>query len=214
MRRFVIGVVVVGLGVGLTAPAFATGRQIICWTSVSGNAIPFWGANYNGMRFQTLIDQNQIGYAGKINQVEFNNSAARGARFNAYKLILCHCGTTNLSNRFQDNYKGVAVLAANLSSFTVPAYPGWFGLGMTTATFNYNNTDHLLIEIQWLGDNGATISTRTGAVQTGRHRIWQYNNPQAPVGMGDGRTYYTRLSFNSYSGAKPTSLGRVKAIFE
>ncbi len=213
MRRFVIGIVTVGLTLALVAPAFATGKQVICWTRSGGNYIPFWGNSFNGMRFQTLIDKAQINYAGKINQVEFYNYWVRTGTFNAYKLILCHSGTS-LSTTFATNYKGTPVTVATLSSFTIPSPQAWYGLGMTTTTFDYNNSDGLLIEIQWLGDNGQGVPCYTGARGAGNHRIWLYNNPTGPVGTGDTLTYYTRLSFGAFTAVAPTSLGRVKALYE
>jgi hypothetical protein len=166
------------------------------------------------MRFQTLIDKPQINYAGKINQVEWYNYTGRTGTFNNYKLILCHCGSTSLSTTFASNYKGTPVTVANFRSFTIPASAGWFGLGMTTTTFDYNNTDHFLIEVQWLGDNGVSVPVRTGANVGGNHRVWLYNNPTGPVGSADTLTYYTRLSFGAYTPVNPTSLGRVKALFK
>ncbi len=214
MRRFVIGIVTVGLTLALVAPAFATGKQIICWTRSGGNYIPFWGARYSGMRFQTLIDKAQINYAGKINQVEFYNYWVRNGTFNAYKLILCH-GPTSLSTTFASNYKGTPVTVATLSSFTIPSPQAWFPLGMTTTTFDYNNSDGLLIEIQWRG-SGPRVDQPiyTGPRGAGNHRVWLYNNPTGPVGTGDTLTYYTRLSFGAYTAVAPTSLGRVKALYE
>jgi hypothetical protein len=49
---------------------------------------------------------------------------------------------------------------------------------------------------------------------SGNRRVWAVNNPNAPSGRGDGHAYYTRLNFDYHTGVEPTSLGRVKAIFE
>lgn len=214
MRRFVIGIVAVGLTLAVVSPAFATGKQVICWTQSGGNYIPFWGNSYDGMRFQTLIPKAQINYAGKINQVEYNNSSARAGTFNNYKLYLCHTDKTALLTTFASNYKGTPVKVADLSAFNISGAAGWFPLGMTATTFDYNNTDNLLVEIQWQGDNGQGVPIYRSSIQSSNHRIWAYNNPTAPTGSGDGCPYWTRLSFGAYTGVSPTSLGRVKAMFE
>jgi len=213
MRRCVIGVVVVGLAVALTGPAFATGKQVICWDTIGGSYIPFYGASRNAMRYQALIDQLQIKYAGNINQVELHSWRGTAGTFYDYKLILCHCGSGSLSATFASNYKGTPVTVANLSTFNILALPGWFGLGMTTTPFTYNNTDHLLIEIQWNRDNNVNVGVDFGSLAAGYHRLW-VDNPQGSQGTLDRYTCYTRLSFGAYTAGPPTSLGRVKAIFK
>jgi hypothetical protein len=212
MRGFAIGFVTFTLASALGAPAYATGKQIICETPKNGNYIPFHGEIFEGMRFQTLLKQAQIGYAGEINMVEYYNWSGDAGTFDNYKLYLCHTDKKSLWRTFADNYKGTPVKVADLESFTVPSGVGWFELGMTTP-FEYNNSDNFLVEIQWLGGNGVSVPITRGTVLATNLRIYAYNNPLAPVGNGDGYPYYTRLSFGAYTGVGSTSLGRVKALF-
>jgi hypothetical protein len=212
MRAFVTGIVTFGLASALAAPAFATGKQIIYETPKGGNYIPFTGYHFDGLRFQTLLKQAKINYAGKINMVEYYNASGDTGTFNNYKLYLCHTDKKSLFRTFADNYKGTPVKVADLRSFTVPAAVGWFSLGMAT-TFDYNNSDNLLLEIQWQGDNGVRVPVTRGTGLATNLRIYAFNNPLAPIGNGDGCPYYTRLSFGAYTAASPTSLGRVKGLF-
>jgi hypothetical protein len=215
MRTFVIGVVTFGLALALAAPAFATGKQVVVGTMSGGNWIPFWGPSYNGMRFQTLIDQNLINYAGTINEVEYYAYYGYGGTFNKYKAILCHTGLSALTTTFASNYKGTPVEVANLASYTIPAAKDWFPLKMTK-TFAYNNTDNLVVEIVWDGKEGSPTGEPiyTCSFGSGYHRIYAVGQPYAETGSGSTTAYYHRLSFNAYTGVAPTSLGRVKALYQ
>jgi len=211
MRKFVIACLVAVLAVGLVGSAFATGRQIEVGSRSGGNWIPFWGTSYNGMRWQHNILQSQISYAGTINEVEFYAYYGRGGTFNAFKFILCHTANTSLSTTFASNYTGTPVTVTDLSAFVIPAVASWFPMRMSR-TFTYNNTNHLLMEVQWLGRNatGEPIYTYSG---TGTRRVFAYNDPNASSGSGDYVSYYTRLSFGAYTALEPTSLGRVKSMY-
>jgi hypothetical protein len=213
MRVLVISIVTFGLAAASAAPAFATGKQIIYESPIGINGIPFTGLLFDGIRFQTVLYRSRINYAGTINMVEYYNASGRTGTFNNYKLYLCHTEMGSLWRTFAKNYKGTPVKAADLRSFTVPSAVDWFSLGMAT-TFDYNNSDHLLLEIQWQGDNGLSVGINSGAKTATTLRVFAFNNPLAPVGNGDGCPYYTRLSFGAYTGVGLTSLGRVKALFK
>jgi hypothetical protein len=213
MRRLAVVILVVALASGFATSALATGRRIVCYTPQSTNLCPFWGHYYSGMRFQTNIEQSRIRYAGSINEVEFYNSSGVLGRYNNYVVHLCHTDRTSLSTTFGVNYYGTPIQVVSLSAFTIPADRAWFGLRMTRR-FAYDNARHLLIEIRWEGDNGVSVPIYTTEPMAGNRRVWAVNNPQAPSGVADGRAYYTRLSFGSYTALEPTSLGRVKALYE
>ncbi len=209
------GLVITALALAVACSAFASGKQVTVGTMSGGNWIPFWGTTYNGMRFQTLIDQSQIAYAGTINEVEYYAYYGYGGTFNNFRAYLGHTALSSLTTTFANNYKGSPVLVATASSFTIPASKNWFPLKMTT-TFVYNNTDNLIVEVRWQGKAGSPrgepiYSCRFGS---GNHRVWAYNDPNASSGSADTLCYHCRLSFNYYTGVEPTSLGRVKAVFE
>jgi hypothetical protein len=213
MKRWGMLVLIVALALGVAASALASGRRIYCYSAQENNLCPFWGHAYSGMRFQTNVEQSRIRYAGSINEVEYYNYDGASGRYNNYRVYLCHTTRTSLSTTFGVNYYEAPVLVASRSAFTIPGVRGWFPLLMTRR-FDYDNVRHLLIEIRWEGDNGVSVPIYTNEPLSGNRRVWAVNDPAAPSGRGDGRAYYTRLNFGYYTALGPTSLGRVKAMFE
>jgi hypothetical protein len=124
-------ILIVALTLGVAASALASGRRIYCYSAQSTNTVPFWGASYSGMRFQTNIEQSRIRYAGSINEVEYYNYNGAAGRYNNYRVYLCHTTRTSLSTTFGVNYYAAPVLVASRSAFNIPGARGWFGLGMT-----------------------------------------------------------------------------------
>jgi len=198
--------------------AFATGKQVICYTASGGNTYPFYGASQYGGRFQQLIYEAVINYAGKINEVEwfkYAGSAPDGATYKNVKVYLCHTDRTGLSTTFEENYKGTPVLVASHASLFIPPATNWFPLKLTTP-FTYNDTDNLLVEIQWSDAvYGTSCSIYTGVAGTGARRCYAWGPEPSTLATGsaDTVTYYTRLSFGAYTAVTPTSLGRVKTLF-
>ena len=213
MKRWGILILIVALTLGVAASALASGRRITCYSAQANNLCPFWGHAYSGMRFQTNIEQSRIRYAGAINEVEYYNYDGASGRYNNYRVYLCHTTRTSLSTTFGVNYYAAPVLVASRAAFTIPGARGWFGLKMTRK-YNYDNVRNLLIEIRWEGDNAISVPIYNNDPLSGNRRVWAVNNPTAPSGRGDGRAYYTRLNFSYYTACEPTSLGRVKAMYE
>jgi hypothetical protein len=215
MRKFVIGVVTFGLALALAGPAFATGKQVTVGTMSGGNWIPFWGTSYSAMRFQTLIDQSLINTAGTINEVEYYAYYGYGGEFLKYRVLLGHTALSALTTTFANNWKGTPVEVANAASFAIPAVKTWFPLKLTK-TFTYNNTDNLVVEIVWDGKTGTPRGEPIYSCTfgSGYHRIYALGSSTATTGSGDTLCYHCRLSFNSYTAVAPTSLGRVKAMYE
>lgn len=212
MRKLVVPIMVAAATFAIATSALATGRQITCYGAQATTYCPFWGANYSGMRFQTNIEQSRIRYAGDINEVEFYNTTGAPGRFNNFVVHLCHTDRVSLSTTFGVNYYGTPVQMVSLSAFNIPASRGWFGFRMVRR-FTYDNVRHLLIEIRWEGDNGVNVPVYVTNELAANRRVWALNNPNAPTGTADGRAYYTRLSFRAYVACEPTSLGRVKALY-
>jgi hypothetical protein len=213
MRRLAVLLLVAAVALGAAAPAFATGRRIVCYSASATTFCPFWGESYSGMRFQTNVEQSRIRYAGQITEVEFYNYSTTSARFNNYIVHLCHTDRDSLSPIFGVNYYGTPVQVVSLSAYTIPAARGWFGLRMNRR-FTYDNVRNLLIEIRWEGDSNVNLPIYMSDQVTGNRRIWAVNNPNAYSGIGDSCAYYLRLNFGIFTGAAPTSLGRVKAMFD
>jgi hypothetical protein len=205
-------ILIAALALGVAASAYATGTRIVVGSYSMGNWIPFWGPSKSAIRFQTLIDQDQIKYAGDITEVEYYGGYGDGGTFNNFELYLCHTDKFSLDGYFDGNYKGTPVLVASSSAFTIPARIGWFPLKMTK-TFAYNDADNLLVEIRWEGRQAQGDPIITCFFGYGRHRIYAWS-PKAEVASGGSDlAYFCRLSFGVYPGVRATSLGRVKALF-
>ena len=215
MRKLVLISLVAVLAFGLAGAAFGTGKRVTVGTMSGGNWIPFWGPSYSGMRFQTLIDQSQIGNAGTINEVEYYGYYGYGGEFLKYRVLLGHTALSALTTTFDNNWKGTPVEVANAAAFAIPAVKNFFPLKLTK-TFTYNNTDNLLIEIVWDGKTGSPTGEPIYSCTfgSGIHRVYALGLPSNPTGSGDTLCYYCRLSFGAYTGISPTSLGRVKALYE
>jgi hypothetical protein len=213
MRRSAVLVLAAAVALSAAAPAFASGRRIVCYTAEESTFCPFWGQTYSGMRFQTNIEQSFIRYAGAINEVEFYNYGTSSARFNNFVVHLCHTERDSLSNYFGVNYYGTPMEVVNLAAFNIPAARNWFPLRMNRR-FTYDNVRNLLIEIRWEGDDNVNLPVYDNGRGPGYRRVWAVNNPNAASGVGDAYVYYIRLNFLYYTGVGPTSLGRVKAMFD
>ena len=209
MKRSGMVILVAGLTLGVVATASATGTRIVFGSYSAANFIPFWGER-PGSRFQTLIDQDQLKYAGDINEVEYY-AYGHGGTFNNFEFYLCHTDKSSLLETFDSNYKGTPVLVASSSAFTIPARKDWFPLKMTK-TFAYNNVDNLLVEIRWEGHKGQTEFIISCRVPLLDHRVWAYS-PTASSGWSGETAYLCRLSFGAYPGVRATSLGSVKTLF-
>jgi hypothetical protein len=216
MRKLVMCSLVAVLVLGLAGAAFATGKQVVVGSRSGGNYIPFWGNNYTAMRFQTLIDQNQINNAGVINEVEFFRYWTTGGdvTFNNVRIFLGHTALSALGTTFDSNYKDTPVEVATISAFLIPTAQDWFPLKLSK-TWTYNNSDNMIIEVRWSGSSPRTgVPIYSCTFGSGYHRIYAYNDPNARSGSGDTLCYHSRLSFNAYTDVSPTSLGRVKAMYE
>lgn len=195
----------------MASSASATGTRVVVGSYSSTNWIPFWGPEKPAIRFQTLIDQDQVKYAGDITEVEYYAYYGYGGTFNNFELYLCHTDRSSLYGYFDTNYKGTPVLVASDSAFKIPARIGWFPLNMTK-TFAYNNADNLLVEIRWEGCQANGEPIVVCYFGEGDHRIYAWS-PKAEVGNGSPLAYFCRLSFGIYHGVAATSLGGVKALF-
>lgn len=212
MKRSAVFFLIVALTLGAASPVFATGKQVTVTNGTGSNVIPWWPTYFpNGCRCQMLYDQAKINYAGTINEFELEKSNAYTCTVTNVKFYLCHTKLTALTTNFKDNYSGnTPVMVASAANYVVPAVAGFYPIPMTT-TFNYNNTDNLIFEITYERITGSSCGLRNGSLSL--HRCFAYS-PTATTGSADGVGYNGRISFSYYTRVSPTSLGRVKAMFE
>ena len=186
-------------------------------SGTGGNTIPFWASSsyYPQMRFQTMWRQSEINEVGAITNIEFQMYAGYtgyGGTFNGCKILLCHTTATTIGTTFATNYGGGTPVAVFDSTYVLARYAGGTWVSIVKPTnFTFNNTRNLLFEVSWTGYVGggtnymyystggpgriyaASATATTGTVQAG---YWQ----KARITSG-------------YVGVAPTSLGRVKALY-
>jgi hypothetical protein len=198
------------------AAALAGADEVrICNVQSSSNYSPWWGSSYNALRFMCLWEKSEIGATagGYINKIEFNRSSSTGATFNNVRVYLCHSTKTALETTFANNYTGFTpVQVMNASSLTVTGNTGeWWDMGIDTDKFNYNNTNNLIMEIRWNGDNGSSALCYRG--NGAAHRMWAVNDDNATTGSVFPQGQYIRMTISNTTGIAPTSLGRVKSLY-
>ncbi len=194
------------------APAAAedSGKVVTIGTHASGNYIPWWGNNWNSARFQCLWFKSDINTAGYINVVEFEKSSTASGTFNDVRVWLCHTTKTALEATFDNNYTGKTPVQVRTGANLTLSGSGYFDIGITPNSFNYNNTDNLLMEIRWNGDSGTGVPCwRSGGTA---QRLYATSHT-ASSGSVSNTGQCIRLHIGTMTGVQPTSLGRVKTLF-
>jgi hypothetical protein len=215
MRKVLAGVTVLAVVATLgpmIAPAAAedSGKVVTLESRAAGNRAPWRGGGGDGMRFQCLWLQSSINYAGHVNMIEFDYySGTFPATFNNCKILLCHTTKTALEATFANNYTGNTPVQVFSGTETLSG-SGWIDCHITPNTFNYNNTNNLLMEISWNGDNGRDIYMYRASGTSRRMYSYTYN---ASSGTVYAQAQRIRLHLATMTGVSPTSLGRVRAIY-
>jgi len=193
------------------APAGATGKMVEIGTTAAMNAIPWWGSNYNSMRYQCLWFQTDIGAAGYIQAIEWDRGTYNtSGTYSDTRVWLCHSTKTALEATFDNNYSGTPVQVMNKTSFQMPAGPNWVDFGITPNLFNYNNTNNLLMEVRWNGDGGVVDYCARTAQANSRVYATDHNASSGSVQNNGQRI---RLYIGTMTGVTPTSLGRIKSLY-
>jgi len=195
----------------LSAAAEGTGKVVTIGTEVTGHSVP-WRGSGASMRFQCLWRQSDIGYAGYINAVEFRySSGSSSGTFDNCRVLLCHTTKEELDYIFAENYAGrTPVTVLDVPKLALSGTE-WIDIGINAETFNYNNNDNLLMEILWRGDSNNNIYCK---IYTDRgNRCYAFND-NAGSGSVYGEGQYIRLHIGTMVSVEPTSLGRVKALYQ
>lgn len=139
----------------------------------------------------------------------YASSSVSAGTFNNFSIKLCHTKNTALTTNFTGNYGGnTPVQVYSKSSEYIAATPNtWFGFSFGTA-FDYNGKDNLIVEVEWSGDSGGYAYNYWSAATA--RCMYKYNSYAARV---YNYLHYMRIS-TGYLGVAPTSLGRVKALFD
>jgi hypothetical protein len=168
------------------------------------------------MRFMTIWRQTDIGEAGTITLVEHRDgdTSSTGGTFTGCLIKLCHTSVAAINRTFATNYGGNTPVTCFSGTKVVPnVSPGtWWTVMSGSSLFDYNNTHNLLYEVSWTGRSGGpNFITHTLLGQCGR----VYAASATATTGSVMSTYGTiaRITI-SPSAVEPTSLGRVKAMYE
>jgi len=192
--------------------AVATGYMVEIGRHAANNAIPWWGSSYNSMRYQCLWLQSDIGHAGYIQAIEWDRQTyTTTGTFNDCRVWLCHTTKTALEATFNNNYTGMTpVQVMNKPTFTMPGGPNWVDFGITPGLFNYNNSNNLLMEVRWNADGGTTCYCSRTSDSSRRVYATDHNASSGSVQSNGQRI---RLYIGTMTGVAPTSLGRIKTLY-
>ncbi|MEO0082196.1 MAG: hypothetical protein ABIL25_07895 [candidate division WOR-3 bacterium] len=179
----------------LVAPVLADTTWVTVGSPYVKNSIPFWGSNYDAMRFQALYLQSEINQAGTIVAFCLSSTEAAPAWFYKVRVKLCHTSVSQLGSEFAANYSGntpQTILDVDSLLVGTGSNGTWYYF---PAGFNYNNTDNLLLEIAWRGDAGQTVTFWRNPNGTNR-RLFAYNDDEAQYGTVDNvMAYHARIGF-------------------
>jgi hypothetical protein len=207
---------VLALAVTTAGTALATGSEReVGGDAMQGHTIPFY-TPYAQMRFQCMWLQGEIGEKGNIARIEFKYESGGVAptELAGCKMILCHSSKEKLTTTFKANYDFKTPVEVFNGKYSVPKdlkKDDWFIL-CEPDNFVYNNRNNLLFELSWTGATGTTTRTYIStADQPGRVRA---NSATAETGkLLANQGHVARLTIGNPA-VNPTSLGRVRALFE
>jgi hypothetical protein len=179
----------------LAVPALADTTWVVCGSPNMSNTIPFCGQTTDAVRFQILYLQSEINCVGEIVAFELASAGSAPSEFYNVRVSLCHTPDTTLDTVFANNYGGnTPQLVLSADTLLVGSADTWYNL---PCSYQYNDTDNLLFEIQWRGDAGSNVNFyRNTNIGTNYRRAWKIGNDTAAVGQRDlVQAYYARIGF-------------------
>jgi hypothetical protein len=180
-----------------------------------GHTVPFY-APAAAMRFQCMWFQHEIDEKGSVARIEFQfeSGGATPTALEGCKMILCHSSLEKLTNTFKKNYDFKTPVQVFSGEYTVPEglkKDDWFTVAEPN-NFTYNNRNNLLMEISWTSATGATTKTYIStADQPGRLRAFNATADTGKLLANQGQVAKITIGNPAVS---PTSLGRVRALFQ
>jgi hypothetical protein len=197
--------------------AAVAAEHIVGGTPNNANTFPFFGS-HPGHRWQTIWFQTEINETGPISKIEWQMRTAGGGvggTYNNCDILLCHTRLSVVTATFADNYGGNTPVNVYTGTYVLPSSSGdqWVTI-VEPKNFTYSNKDNLLIEISWQGSAPATNYFKcrsTGSAFPGR--VYNSSSKTATTGTLDtAYHHYGRITVG-YVGVAPTSLGRVKGLY-
>jgi hypothetical protein len=147
---------------------------------------------------------------GTISKWEWYTYIGSAGTFYSFKLRCCHTNLTALTTNFTANYGGntPALVYSRSSQYIAGTPNAWFGFAFDTP-FAYDAKHNLIMEVDWVGDTGGYTYCRASSVAA--RFVYSYNSYGPYV---QNYLHYQRVTVEpSGVGVRPTSLGRVKALY-
>lgn len=210
MKKYVVLTMALVIAASTLAVA---GQHVVGGTKYTGNTIPWWGS-YTAGRFHCMWFKSEINEAGPVSMIEFQVYQTSGGTFNNVDMLLCHSSRTALTSTYSTNYDGKTPVKVYTGNYTVTASlprDSWFKQCDVT-NFTYNNSDNLLFEISWSGrtSSGANYFWRASSGQPGR--VWASSKTASSGTLYANQGEIARITIG-YVGVAPTSLGRIKGLY-
>jgi hypothetical protein len=128
-----------------------------------------------------------------------------------FSLTMSHTGVEEMLPDFEANYGGFEPVVVYADPYQyIEAQPyRWYGFDFALP-FDYNGADNLIIEVHWLGRNGAASAVTYWTELPGR--ICMYAGPVPCDPAVFDFQHFMRVTVTPTAVA-PTSLGRIRATF-
>jgi hypothetical protein len=151
--------------------------------------------------------------AGTITRWEwYVSSLVTAGYMKEFTLTMSHTGVEEMAPDFETNYGGFepAVVYSDPRQLIAAEPYRWMGFDLDQP-FEYNGTDNLIIEVYWKGRDGGPSAVTYWGEKPGR--ICMYAGPVECDPAVFNFQHNMRATVTP-TAVSPTSLGRVKAIFE
>jgi hypothetical protein len=178
----------------LAVPALADPTWVVVGSPNASNSIPFCGLTTDAVRFQALYLQSELNITGEIEAIQLAAAGSTPAEFYNVRVSLCHTPDSTLDTVFANNYGGnVPQLVFAADTLLVGSADTWYGI---PCSFQYNNIDNLIFELQWQGDAGSSVNFYRNPTGTTNRRAWKIGSDTAAIGQYDlVQAYYARFGF-------------------
>ncbi len=200
MKRMSVILVMVAV---LAGPALADTTYVEIGSPYVKNCIPFWGDWYDAYRVQLLYLQSEINHAGRIVCFGLSSTEDSPGRFYNVTALLCHTSVSALVSSFVANYGGntpVVILQADTLIVGTGQNLTWYYF---PSDFEYNNTDNLLLEISWRGDEGRRVKFWRNPNGSTDRRCSTPNDTAKYGSPDDVQAYHARIGFIPTGVAEP-----------
>ncbi len=157
------------------------------------NAIPFFGGLWDECRYQVLYTPDEVGAEGKITRIAFDRASTGSANFSNVKISMAHTSLTDLTDTFDNNYVGYLTEVFKEPEVLLNSSDddSWLYFDLN-GNFTYDSSHNLLVDIQWVGDGGASVSLESRDGGSNNRRVY---NGTATASTGSPSATYILAKF-------------------